>query len=128
MTFDEFCDKHRVTIHTIGRSLTKDDRGWEHYAMTCLLKYERRSLKTPFMQGTAHADEPTAAEVLACLISDAQSVESARSFEDWCGDLGYDSDSRKAEATYKACEATGGKLRRFLGEDYDAFVIAAEGY
>jgi hypothetical protein len=62
------------------------------------------------------------------LISDAQSVLSAGGFAEWCSDLGYNSDSIKDRDTYHACKLTMLKLRRFLGEDYDAFVTAAEGY
>lgn len=40
---------------------------------------------------------PTAYDVLACL----QKYEIG-SFEDFCGDFGYDTDSRRAEKTYKA--------------------------
>ena len=38
------------------------------------------------------------------------------SFEEWAGDFGYDSDSRRAEATYNACVESAKKLKEFLGE------------
>lgn len=58
-------------------------------------------------------EPPTAAEVLDSLASDASSAD--QSFEDWCGDYGYDTDSRKAEAAYNACRETMFNLRKLLG-------------
>lgn len=52
-------------------------------------------------------------DVLACISSD---VYCADDFEDWCGDLGYDSDSRKAEATWDRCHTFKLKLVRFFTE------------
>jgi len=63
---------------------------------------------------------PTAADVLNCLASDAAGVENARSFEDWCADYGYDTDSRKAEKTFRVCEQQRDSLKGFIGGP-DAF-------
>jgi len=38
-------------------------------------------------------------------------------FESWASEFGYDTDSRKAERTYRADVETGIKLRYALGED-----------
>jgi hypothetical protein len=58
---------------------------------------------------------PTAASVLYCLLSDSDALDSP-TFEEWASDLGYDTDSRKAEQIYRACIENGLKLRRVLGE------------
>jgi hypothetical protein len=71
-----------------------------------------------FSMGPAHCKEPTPKDVLECLFLDASSVENSRSFEDWCSDLGYETDSRKAESTYIVCGRQASKLHRLLGEDY----------
>jgi hypothetical protein len=52
---------------------------------------------------------PTAASVLYCLLSDSQA--SGESFPDWCGGLGYDTDSRKAFDIYMQCCNIGHKMR-----------------
>ena len=88
----------------------------------CQLRYKGRSLTIPFFMGSANTREPSAADVLSCIISDATSGED--SFEDFCSNLGYDSDSRKAEATFKACKKMGPKVRKLLGDDFDAFARA----
>lgn len=56
-------------------------------------KAEERFSEFRIIQGTP----PTEYDVLACLTK--YPVET---FEDFCGEFGYDTDSRKAEKTYKA--------------------------
>lgn len=53
-----------------------------------------------------------------CFLSDA--VSAKQSFEDFCSEFGYDSDSRKAERIYKACEKSLAKLEKlYSGDCYD---------
>lgn len=59
--------------------------------------------------------EPEAADVLASLVLDS-SVLDAGGFEAWAEELGYDTDSRSAEATYRACLEIAVKLRAGLGD------------
>ena len=48
---------------------------------------------------------PKPEDVLYSLLSDSE-VLNYRGFEDWASSMGYDTDSRKAEAIYKACMKT----------------------
>ena len=66
-------------------------------------------------QRTAANSKPDLCDVLASLALDA-SVLDAASFEDWAADLGYDTDSRKAEVIYRECLKTALRLRSSLGE------------
>ena len=59
--------------------------------------------------------EPSASDVLSSLCLDA-SVLDFSSFEEWADDYGYDPDSRKAEAIYRACLQNTLALRRYLGD------------
>lgn len=68
---------------------------------------------------------PSAADVLASLCSDAMSVACGQSFEEFCGEFGYDTDSRKAETTYRTCQETALRLRGFLSDHYQR-VMSAE--
>src|SRR5690606_33602845 len=52
-------------------------------------EYDRRHLRPV---------PPHAADVLHSLILDSAAAD--QTFESWCDEFGYDSDSRKAEATY----------------------------
>lgn len=45
-------------------------------------------------------------------------------FEDFCAEMGYDSDSRSAEAIWKACAKVETSLKRLLGDDYETFLYA----
>lgn len=93
-------------------------------AWTVTLRFQGRQMTVPFYTGPAISQDPTAADVLSCLLSDASSADNARSFEEWASDLGYDTDSRKAEATFKACQRISIKVRKLLGDDFDAFTSA----
>lgn len=59
-------------------------------------------------------DAPTLADVLDCIASDSAGYRNARDFRDWCGEYGYDSDSREAHATYTACEDQARRLSKLL--------------
>jgi hypothetical protein len=115
---DRLCEKLKITA-SAQYGAVEVPEGWapgtHPYKVT--LRFQRRALTVPFFMGSARTDEPTAADVLSCLCSDASAA--GQSFEDWCSDLGYDADSRKAEATYKACEAIAPRLTRFLGDHYE---------
>lgn len=91
--------------------------GTHPYKVT--LRKGNRRLTTAFFCGPAWKKEPTAADVLACLVRDVSAGE--QSFEEFCSDMGYDEDSRKAENTHKQCVALAPRVRRFLGDDFEAF-------
>ncbi len=64
--------------------------------------------------------------VLDSLAMSMRSVCDGESFEDWAGNLGYDTDSRKAEATYNACMEEGRNLLGFLGLDLAKILLECE--
>lgn len=115
-------------------SMSYDDRGlkvdrdvnppWEHHAYTVKVTRGAESFETTYRQGMSHEDGPSLVAVLACLMSDANAGELG-SFEDFCGEYGYDTDSRRAEATYNACRESAAAMRRLLGEHFDAVAEAA---
>jgi hypothetical protein len=112
-------------IQTIGISMTAeyadrnpnmDSSDMDHWR--CVFHKDRARMTTYFSMGRGHSGrEPTADQVLECLVSDASSIDNARGFDDWCSEYGYDTDSRKAEKTYAACKRATDKLRAFLGGD-----------
>lgn len=53
---------------------------------------------------------PSLDDVLFSLILDGSACEN--SFEDWCNDFGYSTDSRKALKTYLLCQENYNKLRK----------------
>ena len=56
--------------------------------------------------------KPDVSEVVANACRDFYNANEAGDFESWCGEFGYDSDSRKAESIYRQCIETNGKLKR----------------
>ena len=97
---------------------------WGAYWYTVTLKRKRRQIIVPFGTGETVGD-PTAEDVLECLVVDASSAD--QPFEEWASDYGYDTDSRKAEFTYKQVQAQTAKLRKFLGDDFDAYLYETNG-
>lgn len=57
---------------------------------------------------------PALDDVLYSLISDSAAID-AGCFEYWAEEYGYDTDSREAEATYRACLEIAQQLRTVLG-------------
>lgn len=113
------CDALKITC-SAQYGAVEVPAGWtpgtHGYKVT--LRFARRTLTVPFFMGPAHTKEPSAADVLACIVRDAQIGEND-TFEEFCNEMCMDSDSRKAEETYKACVALAPRVHRFLGESFD---------
>ena len=62
------------------------------------------------------ATPPQLADVLFSLLMDLLACD--QSFNNWCWDCGYDTDSRKALETYLTCQESGAKLRA-IGAKFD---------
>lgn len=118
--------KQRITADNVrAESVWTERPEWADFGdhwYNVTLKRKGRQLTVPFGMGSALTDDPTAQDVLDCLLSDASGYENARSFEEWASEYGYDTDSRKAERVYEQVKTQTHKLRKFLGEDFDAYV------
>jgi hypothetical protein len=80
-----------------------------------------------FSQGSAHTKPPTLEDVLDCIASDANGFEDENDFETWCSNYGYDTDSRKAEKTFKFIERQATQLKAKLGNDlYERLIWETE--
>lgn len=60
--------------------------------------------------------KPCPRDVIYSVVADSDVLEYG-CFEDWASTYGYDTDSRKAEAIYRACLEHGLKIRLALGEE-----------
>lgn len=70
---------------------------------------------------------PASAGVIWSLLLDSSA--SNESFDDWCANYGYDTDSRKALETYLACQQNGTKLRKvFTSSQLDTLQAMLEDY
>ena len=61
---------------------------------------------------------PKIEQVLHCLFIDCEA--GTYSFNEFCDNLGCDNDSIKSFEVYRACEETQGKLKKALGEEFQA--------
>lgn len=61
---------------------------------------------------------PDPYDIESCLVSDAQCAMEAADFDDFCANLGYDTDSRKAFDIYNACKETAFKLSSAAGNKF----------
>jgi hypothetical protein len=96
-----FAKKNGVKLAFIGDPEYKkhfaDDKNYR-YVFKCRLSRGRKSYTFNFGQSiAAGAEEPSMYDILACLTK-----YDVGSFEDFCSEFGYDTDSRTAERTYKA--------------------------
>lgn len=73
-----------------------------------------RAWAGPWKKGAACL--PELADVLHSLVLDGEAIDHA-TYESWASELGYDEDSRKGEAIYRACLEIGLRLRAALGDD-----------
>jgi hypothetical protein len=122
MDIRAFCSSYDITstVKPTDRNphMTGMPPGSTHWKVT--LKRGKRRLTIPFSMGPAYRGEPQAAEVLDCLLSDANGYENCGgNFEEWASEYGLDADSRAAEKTFKAVAASTQKLETFLGDLYE---------
>jgi hypothetical protein len=130
-TLFDYVRQQGITLRvTSGPERKRDDEGWEHdaYRVTLRRPGARPWVRIGYRMGTGHANRggPEVAEVLNALILDGWTARQ-ESFEDWCGEYGYDTDSRRAERMYRACRRTGDRMIEFLGGE-DEFERAATEY
>lgn len=83
--------RYRVRIRQGGSSITFDF--WNSYA------------------DKLDGKRPTAYDVLACISGDAYCPDA---FKDFCGEYGYDTDSRKAEELFRRCHKFAAELNAFF--------------
>ena len=131
ITLDQFITAQQLVMDV--RSVRRNPHMQEQMPRNfeCTIDFVGRGYHEPltvyFSQGSAHKKPPTLAEVLDCLASDASGVDNAQSFEDWASEYGYDTDSRKAERTYRICEEQAQKLKALLGQDaYNQLLYSTE--
>ncbi len=132
----QFIERHGITA-TAEPATTNphmSDMGPEAVHFLVTLRYQSpagaaRTMAVPFSGGSPQAfsrtdGTPDARDVLGCLWSDSTSAD--QSFEDWCADYGYDTDSRRLYATWETVQRQTGELRRFLGDALYADLLTVD--
>jgi hypothetical protein len=127
VTITEYIASNGITSNArrVERNPNMDEwPGASHWRVT--LRRDDQRLAVPFSMGSALNGEPEIADVLDSLASDASGYENAPRFEDWASDYGYNSDSRKAERTFRAVYRQTMALRVFLGAEYSRLLWEVE--
>jgi hypothetical protein len=97
--------------------MTDMPAGSRHYRVT--LRHRGKQMTVPFSQGPAIEREPTAAEVLECLATDAATLDNSSGFREWCNECGYshfDITREKVQKIWQACLKQRGQLMTLLGD------------
>ena len=131
-------DSFQVTLSYQGREMTTTFKmGLGHRIVDKIARYELDKYglgkyagkKIPYnikssyrviLEKFPKATQPEIADVLYCLLSDA--LYGQDTFEDFCYNYGYDTDSRKALEIYLVCQKTEKDLRKLLGNDFNYFI------
>ena len=154
VTLETLCADVGIEATYIGRR--QDDDNWEHDSWFVTLTYKGRTsqdsayrmgiglspqappIKTIHDQevakrfyerppnGTWNPTKPSASDIISSLRMDISGLEEG--FEEWASAYGLDTDSRKAEASYKQCLETLPRLHALLGSDFARFETAAQDY
>lgn len=112
-----------IRLRVVGRAPANGDMEGDHWRVQLIGPGGKMSLT--FTKGYGHEGKPPdLAEILRCVVSDAETLEGAASFEDWARDLGYSNDSRKAERIYAKVQAQTDKLKACLGPAYRRLVAS----
>lgn len=111
----------------------QETNNWKHFAWLVTINGQNIEYKTglghikptKFSHREPKPTVPRLKNILYSLAQDAQS--GTELFQDFCYNLEYDSDSRKALATYEACQENALKLRRIMtSENYLIRILAWE--
>lgn len=129
-TYEEAAERYGIKL-SCGRIGERPDNtgDWQADArhFRCRLSCGKRSFGFYFSQGSAHTQDPTISDVLDCMVSDANGYDNTSDFEDWASEYGYETDSRKAEKTYRAVKKQAEQLKRTVGEaNYEALKECSE--
>lgn len=114
---NEFAAKHGIKLTVISNEYRKyfpSDKD-ARYVFTLKLERNRKQYTFTFGQSIAEGgEEPTMYDVLTCLTK-----YDVGTFENFCSEFGYDTDSRTAERTYKAVCKEYAAVERLFGDILD---------
>ena len=130
MNLKKFSNKLSLKILSYEPSKPYDRQDdWEKkangYRLQLIHKASKRRFTFDFWQGTGVKEEPTVESVLDCFRSGC--FNDGLSFNDFCVEFGYNEDSIKELANYKALCKEIASVKRLLGNDYNDF-LAIEDY
>lgn len=112
----QYVKRRGITCEIVKDRGAQVEDGWEHHAyVVALVLPTGERIETPWKQGYGIETSPedTPERVLDALVRDSTDADTP--FEEWCAGFGYDTDSRKAHATWEQCAEVAMVLGAFLG-------------
>jgi hypothetical protein len=134
-TLKHFIEKYKLSFSVKSANSNPNmDGKMNHYIVTIAIgeRYSpgRHEMETVFSMGLGLKGIPKLEDVLDCLASDSSGYENVDSFEDWCQEYGYDTDSRQAVQIYHAVSEQAKQLEHFLAfaapEAYQELLYSTE--
>ena len=105
-----------TTSDCTNKPSSRNERNTNSYTVTVKSRETGKKTSFDFWCSIASPDfekEYDVLNALYCFVSDA--ISGLYSFDEFCGEFGYDTDSRKAEKVYKACKRAYAKFERVSG-------------
>lgn len=94
---------------------------WNHHNITVTNTENGKRTRFDFWASIARPDLSTDYDVInafRCFVDDA--ISGGMDFSEFCGEFGYDEDSRKAYKTWRDCQRSAAKLERiYTGDVYE---------
>lgn len=103
-----------ITMSCVRTESRKDADDWDasasHWRVT--LRHNGKRMSFAYSMGAAHTGEPERDDCLNAVLRDAEFA--AGDFADFCSELGYDEDSRKAYRQFLACKRIAASVARLF--------------
>ena len=121
VTIHEFIEKHNVRFTSICPADSNPNnetpiKGQHHWHLTISVGNRPNDIELFFSNSVANGTAaPAIEEVLDGLVIDAGAGD--LTFEEFCSELGYDTDSRRAEKTWRACRKVGRQTYKAFGSE-----------
>lgn len=119
-TLKQLCKKYIRFSSDYGAARSK---GWEgnkqNWRVTLHNDSEGQMMECDYFGGSA-VEDISCEDVVDSLLLDARATD--LDFEDWCGEFGCDTDSRKAYAIWESCKENGEQIKMLLGEKFEMFM------
>lgn len=127
---EQFVAEHGITVNVHAgpdaRTFSDEDDTWTftHFTLSLQDKARRLSPEFPWKQGEYFGDKtPTAADVLECLIRDADLYFGTGTLESFAEQAGFDVDSVSGRKAFKETRKIARWLVTFIGRDALDYLI-----
>lgn len=120
-----------ATFTTLEDETLIPDWAKDKYAVIARLEYDGRSMEFPYFYGhftIAGSDEFPNVESLVWTMSTESDGLDGRTFEQWCDEFGYDSDSISKLKMYEECKARAIEWTAFINDADIEFDLRVSGW